>query len=175
MNRKGFIKIGLPVLMCSLIATGAAGLSSLNVFAANSKTKSVQEVKTQAPDYKASIQLNSQEAKDTENENKVDESESDSALLSKATITKEQAISAATAVYPRYTAKDANIGDENGNLVYDINMFDVNNKSIDVKVAAGNAKILAADTDSEEIANSNEKEYLKSGVDNDNINEQVEE
>lgn len=175
MNKKGFIKIGLPVLMCSLIAAGSASLTSVSAFAANTQTKAKQEVKVQSPNYKASIQLNTQNTKDTKVENKVDESKSDSALLSKATVTKDQAISSAKAAYPGYTVKDANIGDENGNLVYDVNMFDTKNKSIDVKVDAGNAKVLSADSDSDEKSKSTEKEEVKSGVDNDNINEQVEE
>jgi len=174
MNKNGFIKVGLPVLMCSLIAAGSVALPSVSAFAANTQTKAEQKTTVKSPNYKSSIQLNTQNTKDVKTENKVDESKSDSALLSKATVTKDQAVNAAKAAYPGYTVKDANVNDENGNLVYDINMFDAKNKSIDVKVDAGNAKVLSADSDSNEKATSNEKE-VKSGVDNDNINEQVQE
>ena len=160
--------------MCTLIAAGATGLANKKAFAATNQPQTTQAVKAEPPNYKASIQVNSQGIKGTDTESKVDESKSDAALLAKATVTKEQAITAATAAYPGYTVKDASLGDENGNLIYDVNMVDKNNKSMDVKIDAGKAKVLKADSSSDETSTTDGKEEVKSAVDTDNVNEQVE-
>jgi uncharacterized membrane protein YkoI len=68
------------------------------------------------------------------------------ALDSSAKISMQQAIDAAKTAYPEYTAVGAAIENENGYLVYGVRMVDGSGKALDVKVDAGDAKVLAADS-----------------------------
>lgn len=109
-----------------------------------------QEVKEQAPDYKASITLGQPDNSVDENKDNGNEAKDDAALSLKAKISKDDAINAAKTAYPEYSVKNADLGDENGNLIYEVKMSDKAGAILEVKVDAGNAKILAADKDTEE-------------------------
>jgi uncharacterized membrane protein YkoI len=69
------------------------------------------------------------------------------ALASSAKISMQQAISAAKVAYPDYKALGATIENEDGYLVYAVQMVNGSGKALDVKIDAGNAKVLAADSD----------------------------
>jgi uncharacterized membrane protein YkoI len=75
------------------------------------------------------------------------------ALAPSAKISMQQAISAAKVAYPDYKALGATIENEDGYLVYAVQMLNGSGKALDVKVDAGNAKVLAADSDFREHEN----------------------
>lgn len=68
-------------------------------------------------------------------------------LASLAKITPEQAKAAALAQFPGATVQKVELDNENGSLVYSVQLTDTAGKSTDVKVDAGNAKVLATEAD----------------------------
>jgi uncharacterized membrane protein YkoI len=66
------------------------------------------------------------------------------ALVSSAKISMEQAVNAAKVAYPDYKAVGTTLENENGFLMYAVQMVDDSGKALNVKVDAGNAKVLAA-------------------------------
>lgn len=66
-----------------------------------------------------------------------------------ATITPDEAIAAALAAVPG-SASDAELGNENGFVVYDVTVTAADGTTIDVKVDAGNGEVLAQETDAQD-------------------------
>ncbi len=98
------------------------------------------------PAYQSSIKVNNQ----TEGEG------GEAAMLaSQAKIDAAQATSAALAQFPGSVLKVA-LDNENGNLVYSVEIKTASNEVKDVKVDAGNAKILGADAAGEDNGTENE-------------------
>ncbi|MGE5630912.1 MAG: PepSY domain-containing protein [Caulobacteraceae bacterium] len=180
-------KFAAPLLAATVVFTGVASYGVTNAFAASTPVPSApstvsQEVKGRTPDYQASITLGQQDNSVDESKGNENEAKDDAALASKAKISKEDAINAAKAAYPEYSVKNADLGDENGNLVYEVKMSDKAGTILEVKVDAGNANILAADKDNEEEKDAlgNEKADTQdkesgSEIDTDNVEEEVEE
>jgi hypothetical protein len=103
------------------------------------------------------------------------ENQKHAALASRAKISMEQAIGAAKVAYPGYRAVGAIIENENGYLVYAVQMVNDTGRALDVKVDAGDAKVLAAESDFKdhengEENNENEGEEDNDREDNDNRN-----
>ena len=91
-------------------------------------------------------------------------------MIAKATITPQQAVDAVKAAFPDATVSEAVIGDENGYLIYEVKVTAKDGSILEVKVDAGNAKILAQENGSEDKeAEESKSEENDSGVDNDNI------
>jgi len=188
MNLKQTIKnYGVPFLAGMVILGSMAGFTGASKsMAAPQNPPAVQqqaqkEDQQQSPSYNGSIFLGQQdqtesaaqdlkEAKDVKTEQK-----EDAALASKAKITKDEAIKAALAAYPGYAVKGAAIENENGYLVYEVKMADKAGNALEVKVDAGNGKVLAAENEAEDNEKENKAEEAHSEVDNDNIQEEVEE
>ena len=59
----------------------------------------------------------------------------------------QEAIGAASAAYPDYSARGAEIEKERGHLVYAVTMVNPTGKALEVKVDAGTAKVLGVDND----------------------------
>ncbi|AKX94260.1 PepSY domain-containing protein [Neomoorella thermoacetica] len=120
----------------------------------------------QQPAYNASIKVaNSQNDNGTEvNETteKQNEAAESQALQARAKITADAAKSAALKAVPG-TVKKVALDNENGNLVYSVEIQAASG-SIDVKVDAGNGQVLAQDQDSGQ-----DNEKGAKGIDNDNI------
>ncbi|MBC7343013.1 MAG: PepSY domain-containing protein [Clostridia bacterium] len=120
----------------------------------------------QQPAYNASIKVaNPQNDNDTEvNEanEKQNEAAESQALQAKAKITADAAKSAALKAVPG-TVKKVSLDNENGNVVYSVEIQTASGV-VDVKVDAGNGKVLAQDRD-----NSEDNEKDSKSVDNDNI------
>ena len=120
------------------VATFAQGHTAAPV-TQSSATSSDTADATQDPAYTGSISI-ADSAPDTGLQpSEVDES---AALQSQATITVDQARQAALAANPGTTVTKAELGNENGSLVYDVEL----SNGMDVKVDAGNGQILATDT-----------------------------
>lgn len=177
MLREALKKAGIPVLAGTLVVGSMVGFAGTQTSAAapQNPTAVQQQVDEQSPSYKASIFLGQQDQNDNEKADAQSEAQEDAALASKAKITKDGAASAALAAYPAYTVKDTSLGNENGYLVYEVEMTDNSGKSIEVKVDAGNAKVLTADSQDNEVKGESEAEEADSGVDNDDVQEEVEE
>jgi len=76
-----------------------------------------------------------------------DDEAADAAKLAPlATVTPEAASAAATAAVPG-TAGAATLGDENGNVVYEVEVTTADGSKVEVKVDAGNGNVLAQETD----------------------------
>jgi uncharacterized membrane protein YkoI len=92
---------------------------------------------TQDPSYKSSVT-----APEQNGHNEADES---AALQSMAKITPDQARDAALAAVPG-TAEKVELDNENGNVVYSVQITDANGAKTDVKVDAGNSSVLHQDS-----------------------------
>lgn len=120
----------------------------------------------QKPSYVGSIQVPNDQAKEAEgerpegkkasgaNEDKSEQEEA-KALAGLAKITADQAKEAALAQFPGATVTKVELDDENGYLVYSVQLTDTSDKGQDVKVDAGNSKVLATEAEEAEEADGN--------------------
>lgn len=95
------------------------------------------------PSYSGSIQV----PQDQSDQSEQDEAK---ALQSQAKITTDQAKAAALAQFPDATVGKVELDNENGSLVYSVHLTDKTGKAQDVKVDAGNGKVLHVDADGPE-------------------------
>lgn len=163
-------KFGVPLLAGFVIFGSAAGFVGSKTFAASQQTAQTaqstqtakQEVKEETSGFKASIFVGQQDNGKDESKDESVEAANDAALASKTKISQDEAVNAAKAAYPENTVQGAKIGDENGYLIYEVKMTDKAGTAIEVKVDAGNAKILATDNGSEEgSAEKNDKNEME--------------
>lgn len=90
-----------------------------------------------------------------------DEAAEQQALAGLATVTPEEAVRAATTAEPG-TAGPAELGDENGSLIYEVTVTRADGSVVEVKIDAGNAAVLATEpedggAESDEAAESGEQ------------------
>ena len=117
------------------VALGAGGIAS----AVGGSTPSTAEAdNTQEPAYTSSVTTI-----DVENDNEADEA---SALAGSAKITADEARNAALAAVPG-TAGEVELENENGNVVYGVEITDASGATYDIKVDAGNGTVLAQEAD----------------------------
>lgn len=127
------------------VALGAGGIAS----AVGGTTPSAAEAdKTQEPAYTSSVTV-----ADTESASEADES---AALAGLATITADEARDAALAAVPG-TAGEVELENENGNVVYGVEITDASGASHDVKVDAGNGTVLAQEADDADDADESDE------------------
>lgn len=135
--------------------TAAGDPAGAQVEASGQEQNEAQEheagTQEQDPSYTGSViapQDNGTEGQDTE------PSEADEAknLQSLATTTPEQARAAALAAVPG-TAGAVELDNENGYVVYSVQVTGADGNTVDVKVDAGNATVLAQDTDTDTETN----------------------
>ena len=174
----------MPLLIGGLVFAGyhvATGFAAPAPAAApTSAVQSTAAVQTdenkdeQQPSYTGSIYLGQQNDNGQDNEAAGDEA-SDAALPSLAKITPAQAEKAALAAYPSAAVISTSLGDENGYLVYEVTLKDAQG-TLEVKVDAGNAQVLATDKGNEQEGKEKEAKQEKSSQtqDTDNIQEEVE-
>jgi uncharacterized membrane protein YkoI len=120
------------------VALGAGGIASA---VGGSTPSSAEADSAQEPSYTSSVTV----ADTQESGSEADES---SALASLATITADEARAAALAAVPG-TAGEVELENENGNVVYGVEVKDASGASYDVKVDAGNGAVLAQESDDE--------------------------
>lgn len=75
-----------------------------------------------------------------------DEAAEQQALAGLATVTPDEAVRAATAAEPG-TAGPAELGDEDGSLVYEVVVTRADGSAVEVKIDAGNAAVLATEAE----------------------------
>lgn len=147
--------------LAGVLAIGGAGvaLAAANATAApgGSGDTSTQEQEQgqeqeqeQEPSYTGSVPA-PQEGVETEDgtetvDNGAAEADESAALESLATITPEEATTAALAAVPG-TAGAAELDSENGYVVYSVPITRADGTTVDVKIDAGNAAVLAQETD----------------------------
>jgi uncharacterized membrane protein YkoI len=98
-----------------------------------------KELDTQEPSYTGSVQA----PKETGAEQS--EAAESAALAALAKISEADARNAAVAKFPGATIQKATLEDENGNVVWAVELTDANKAAQEVKVDAGNAAILAVE------------------------------
>lgn len=125
------------------------------------------------PAYIGSISLGTMDATADSAETQESEAQEDASLASKATITAAQTQETVQAAFPSATVSTANIGDENGYLIYEVNVTQGDGTILEVKVDAGNGAILAQENSHED--NETTAEETSDGPDADDVEDEVEE
>lgn len=136
----GFAALGLTMGAAGL-AAAATNQTAPKPPAAN--TEHAAEGGDRAPTYSSSVQ-DPTGANGAEGTNESDAGEA-ARLKGLATVTPDQAKAAATAAVPGKAAK-VELESENGNVVYGVEVTTAQG-TVDVKVDAGNAKVLSQETD----------------------------
>lgn len=78
-------------------------------------------------------------------------------LSSQATISQDEAKKAALEAVPG-TVGSAELGDENGSLIWEVDITKADGSSVEVKVDAGNGKVLAQEADDQESGEQDEQD-----------------
>ena len=128
------------------LALGGAGIAA----AATNGPAAPSGSQDQEPAYTGSVKAppeTATEGADTE----ASEASEAKTLQSLATTTPKQAKAAAIAVVPG-TAGTVELDNENGYVVYSVQVIGAKDKAVDVKVDAGNAKVLAQEADGDNEA-----------------------
>lgn len=137
----------------AVAAAVLAGGASMAAASGSTPSPSGQEV--DAPSYTGSVKAPAEatNAKDSEgNESDASSAKDDAAeaaaLAPLAKVAKTAAVDAATAAVPG-TAGTVSLDNENGSVVWSVEVTRSNGSVVDVKVDAGNAKVLAQDSGQE--------------------------
>lgn len=130
------------------VAAGAAGIAGAATSGnTQSQAPAEAEADEQDPSYKSSVT-----APEGEGQSEADESK---ALESLATITADQARDAALAAMPG-TAGQVELENENGNVVWSVEVTGADGTVTEVKVDAGNGDVLAQENESDEAGEADE-------------------
>jgi len=121
------LTLGVAIVAGAVTRPGGAGTSAV-----------AEKGGTQEPSYTASIT--------TADNGDVTEADQSKALAALAKITADQARDAALGAVPG-VAGAIELDNENGNVAYSVEVTDAAGTRVDVKVDAGNAKVLAQDTE----------------------------
>jgi uncharacterized membrane protein YkoI len=136
---KRLVAVGATAVGATLGLAGIVGFTNADApkqpVSAQADGKSGDQ--TQDPSYKSSVT-----APEQNGQNEAGES---AALQSMAKITPDQARDAALAAVPG-TADKVELDNENGNVVYSVQITDANGAKTDVKVDAGNGSVLHQDS-----------------------------
>lgn len=128
------------------VLAGSAGIasavSSQGSTAQPSLPTSTVEDETQDPILNGSVQ-----SPEIEGQSEADES---AALASLASITADDAGQAALAANPGAAVNGVQLGNENGSVVYEVDMTDASGAAIEVKVDAGDGAVLAQESGDDE-------------------------
>lgn len=160
--------IAVPALAATVLAGGYL-LSGPPAAAQAASPAVTDEAAAGSPQLKGSIYLG-QETNGTEKEQDNEQAEA-AQLAVKAKIDAQAAQERALAAHPRSLVKKVELGNENGFLVYEVQLQDQSNQQLEVKVDAGNGQILATESDQEKQEDENQAE----GKDFDQVEEEVEE
>jgi uncharacterized membrane protein YkoI len=128
--KKWMIGGGIASLLTVVLLVGALAMTAF------AQGPTIQEQDGQFPSYGSSIRVD-----DAQYEG-VSEADESAALAGLATITPEQAKAAALQANPGATVVKVELDNENGALVYSVELSD----GADVKVDAGNATVLYTDS-----------------------------
>lgn len=130
---------------------GAYLLGSATLGAAFAQTPGGEQGHPDTPAYTSSIQV-------PDNESKRSEADEAKELAKLATITPEQARAAALARFPGGTVKADHLENENGSVVYSVEVVDSSGAEHDVKVDAGNGTVLQVEAETADGAEGTESD-----------------
>lgn len=143
-TKRNAIIAGVAAVVAGLGITGAAAAQN------GPSDPAGQAEEQQDPSFTGSVPA-PQDGKDDESESKDGESAEAKALEGLATISADDATAEALAEVPG-TAGNVELGDENGFVVYSVEVTGADGTVTDVKVDAGNGKVLAQETGEESEA-----------------------
>ena len=123
------------------VAALAGAATSPAQTAPTSSAPAVEEDQTQDPMLNGSIQSPEDES--------LSEADEAKALEGLATISASDAEQAALAANPGATVNSSELGNENGSVVYEVDLTDANGADLEVKVDAGNGAVLAQESGDE--------------------------
>jgi uncharacterized membrane protein YkoI len=141
--RARLTKLGAALAALAALAVGGSALASAQGSGSQPATAPAaaeqdRQDGDQSPAYRSSITAPEQDFES--------EGAEAQALRSKATVSAAEARSAALAAVPG-TAGQIELDNENGNVVYSVEITQADGSTIDVKVDAGNAKVLHQEAD----------------------------
>lgn len=141
--RARMTRLAAALAALAALAIGGAAFAAAQGNGVNTRGAAEQEREDdeRSPSYRSSITAPDQESKSEQAEAQ--------ALRSKATITAAEARRAALAAVAG-TARQVELDNENGNVVYSVEITKADGSEVDVKVDAGNAKVLHQEADDEE-------------------------
>lgn len=142
-NVKRTAAVGATLAVLALGGTGVALAQSDAPAAPQSSTDGAETDNTQDPSYTGSIPA------PPDNGAEAPEADEAASLEGLATITPDEASAAALAAVPG-TAGAVELDNENGFVVYSVEVTAADGTTIDVKVDAGNGQVLAQDTEGAE-------------------------
>ncbi len=104
------------------------------------------------------------------------EAEESSALTALATISSDEAAASALAANPGATVNGVELGNENGTVVYEVDLTDASGAALEVKIDAGTAAVLAQESgdENESDASATEEAEGDEGTETDGIDHQFE-
>jgi uncharacterized membrane protein YkoI len=114
----------------------------------------------QEPSYNGSIEA----PEGPESQSEADEAK---ALEALATITPDEAEQAARVAVPDGTVNEVELEDENGSVVYGVEMTDADGSEVDVKIDAGDGTVLGQENEADEGEEDEADEADESETDND--------
>lgn len=118
------------------VAAAAGGSPSPSSSSADQAEGAEQQEGTEQQEPALNGSIQTQESADE------NEQQEQQRLSSQATVTKAEAERAALAAVPG-TVASSQLGDENGSLIWEVDVTQADGSSVEVKVDAGNAKVLA--------------------------------
>jgi uncharacterized membrane protein YkoI len=143
-------KLAAPLIAGAVILGGIGGVTIAQSLAASQNQNQKQQVEEESPKYKSSISVDEQNQEKDDGKDGAAEKQENAALAGKAKITKDEAVKAAQTDQPGSTVQEAGLENENGNLAYEVKMSDQSGKTVEVKVDAGNGKVLAVESEGEQ-------------------------
>jgi uncharacterized membrane protein YkoI len=151
--RARLTKLGAALAALAALAIGGSALASAQgsepqPAQAPARAQQDRQDGEQSPSYRSSITAPEQEFES--------EAAEAQALRSKATVSEAEARSAALAAVPG-TPGQIELDNENGNVVYSVEITKADGAKIDVKVDAGNAKVLHQEADDGDDVNEAEQ------------------
>lgn len=131
------------------VLAGSAGIAS----ALTTGSAPASTIESEADDVQDPMLDGSIQAPDVEGQSEADEA---AALEELATVTADEASAAASSANPDAVVDEVSLGNENGSVVWEVEMTDASGVELEVKVDAGNGAILVQESDDDESDDSDE-------------------
>lgn len=134
-------------LVIAAYLIGSLSLGRAQAQTATPPSSATEQATTLGKQELAAEKQEAAEANEADQQSEADEAK---ALASQATISAEQAQTAALAQFPGATVHQVKLDDENGTVVYSVELTDASGQGHDVKVDATNGTVVKAEADGAE-------------------------
>lgn len=180
MKARRLLKVAGMLALAALVVSGGYSLyhgPAARAGVQSQATAQSDQANEESPQLKGSIFLG-RDGEDIAGQEENEQVEA-ARLAEKAGISVDQVKAEALLDYPGAKVGQVQLGNENGYLVYELELQDKSGQQLEVKVDAGNGQILAAEKDAqddeaEKDAKDDEAEKAGQEEDHDQIEEQVE-